>query len=427
MTETKNQEAWTKINEKTKFVAKIKKYGKFIISSTMIKKISNREPRLMAKLDHYTNQPKIFKDNDISILPISRLDYELMQFNSYNKVEYSDDLVPVDTGSVEKYQSIDLSDVKSEDSAIIVADIYRLLASFIEEEVKFTLRGKFGTESFDFEVVTNKGPRKVKVNSTGAELDAGFEGGKLYLLEAKIGKVEDFNIRQLYYPYRYWLKKVKKEVVPIFFSYSDKVFSFWEYDFKNPTLFNSISLRKHKNFLLSTEVQSIPTDILEVKNFVASDSDFAPFPQANDFEKVINLIELIDLGENTKENLADFFSFDPRQSDYYLNAAKYLGLADKKQGIMFLTKFGKEVLRMPRSKMHASLIREIFKRKVFYESYKIIEEEDYSIEDIVEIMKKVGVLKSYSIKTFKRRAQTIVSWCNWIRKAIAENNILDRS
>jgi len=164
-----------------------------------------------------------------------------------------------------------------------------------------------------------------------------------------------------------------------------------------------------------------------VKNFIKSDYDFVPFPQANDFEKVINVIELIGLGQNTKENLADFFSFDPRQSDYYFNAVKYLGLADKKQAAMFLTKLGKEILKMSRSERHAALIKEIFKRKVFYESYKVIERDNYSIEDIVETMKKFGVLKGKSIITLERRAQTIISWCNWIRKAIAENNILERS
>ena len=47
-----------------------------------------------------------------------------------------------------------------------------------------------------------------------------------------------------------------------------------------------------------------------------------PFPQANDFEKCINLLEILENWEKTKVEIATEYSFHRRQADYYVNAAK---------------------------------------------------------------------------------------------------------
>jgi len=52
--------------------------GKFEISAIQIKEF--KEPRLMVKFDHAVNFPKIFSDNDLAILPISRGDYLISNF-----------------------------------------------------------------------------------------------------------------------------------------------------------------------------------------------------------------------------------------------------------------------------------------------------------------------------------------------------------
>jgi len=51
------------------------------------KDITGREARLMAKFDHESNLPKIFTNNGLSILPITRGSYIISHFNAYHIIE----------------------------------------------------------------------------------------------------------------------------------------------------------------------------------------------------------------------------------------------------------------------------------------------------------------------------------------------------
>jgi hypothetical protein len=83
-----NEIAWEQLFKKYDILNKINEDGRFEISAAHIKKF--REPRLMAKFDHTINLPKIFADNNLAILPITRGDYVISHFNAYHKFETSD-------------------------------------------------------------------------------------------------------------------------------------------------------------------------------------------------------------------------------------------------------------------------------------------------------------------------------------------------
>ncbi|MCP4155358.1 MAG: hypothetical protein GY757_46965, partial [bacterium] len=328
--------AWREINERLNYVAKIKETGEFYITAKEIKKV--REPRLMAKFDHRVNRPQIFKDHDIAILPVTGASYKLLNFDSYMDSTYNKNQECITAGFMERFQTIDINDVRSEDKAIIIAHISGMIETFTgEKELRLTNKGKFGTKSFDFDITTHSfGLKRIEVNSVGAELDAGFEGDKFYIIEAKMGKIDDFNIRQLYYPYRYWSGRIKKDVVPLFFTYSDNTFSFWEYRFPEPGHFNSIQLERQKSYYIDTDPKPDAERIIDkIKKFYNSAPSDVPFPQADDFEIVINIVEFVRAGIIEKEDFAELFTFDERQADYYFNAAKYLDLVEKnKSGIV---------------------------------------------------------------------------------------------
>jgi hypothetical protein len=422
MSETKNQVAWDSIERKTSFVQAVTERGEFDIEAQKIKDISGREPRLMAKFDHSINRPKIFLDQGISILPVSASAYKLIRFNSYQNVSCGTDVTALPSSPLKKFQTINLDDIRSEDGAIIVADISRMIALFVgEKEVRLTSKGKFRTRNFGFYVNAVDGIKQVIVNKAQAELDAGFEGDKFYLLEAKMGKVDDFNIRQLYYPYRFWSGRIKKEVVPIFFTYSDSAFHFWRFKFSDPDDFNSIQLVSQKSYIFGQD-ESVSDDDISVKANVSSVTRGAPFPQADDFEKVINIVELIYSGVTSKEDFADYFSFDKRQADYYYNAAKYLELVeDNKKGI-FLTEFGDRVASATRIKRHKLLARAILSRGVFNDVFRrLLDGLSLDTAGITGIMRKHRVLESESDAMFKRRAQTIIAWCRWIQRTLQKN------
>ena len=55
---------------------------------------------------------------------------------------------------------------------------------------------------------------------------------QIIIFEAKIGKPDSFNIRQLYYPFRTFYGK--KKIIRNFFFYlipNEKIYLFWEYIF----------------------------------------------------------------------------------------------------------------------------------------------------------------------------------------------------
>jgi hypothetical protein len=158
-----------------------------------------------------------------------------------------------------------------------------------------------------------------------------------------------------------------------------------------------------------------------------------PFPQADSFERVINLFEIlnsnekiskIDLLENYDFRLKD--SIDPRQVDYYVNAGRYLGLIDKASEngeiIYSLSNLGIELFQKSIINRQIMFIELILSHRVFNRTLALYfkEGELPSRSAIVEIMKDSNLYKINQDTTFLRRSSTIVSWINWILDQIEE-------
>ena len=86
-----NDIAWEKLFEKYDILGHIERTGQFQISAKQIKEV--REPRLMAKFDHTINLPRIFADNELSILPVTRGDYIISHFDAYHEFETDNSLI----------------------------------------------------------------------------------------------------------------------------------------------------------------------------------------------------------------------------------------------------------------------------------------------------------------------------------------------
>ena len=84
----KNDIAWEKIFEKHNILEALQKDKLFKIKSSEINKV--REARLMTKFDKEIDLPKIFKKNNLSILPIGRGEYVLGKFKTYFEIKSKD-------------------------------------------------------------------------------------------------------------------------------------------------------------------------------------------------------------------------------------------------------------------------------------------------------------------------------------------------
>jgi hypothetical protein len=260
------------------------------------------------------------------------------------------------------------------------------------------------------------------VGNSQIEIDGGYEGdNSLNLIEAKNYISDDFLIRQLYYPYRLWNSKVRKRVRPIFLTYSNGIFHLREYEFIDTDLYNSIHLIKHKKYAVREGTINI-AGIQGVLDSVRVMKEPAlPFPQADSFERVINLCELLkQRGFISKEDITQNYDFDHRQTDYYSNAGKYLGLIENRhendQVGCTLTKTGLYVFSLPIIERQIEFVKLILSHKAFRDTLKLYFDKGNvpSKDEVVEIMKSSKLYKVDSEQTYRRRASTLVSWTNWI-------------
>src|ERR1017187_9075601 len=89
-TKPKNDGAWEQLFDEYDILDKVKQEEQFIINSAQINEV--RESRLMTKFDQSANLPQIFKNNKLSILPISRSKYVIAPFATHQEVRYDPEI-----------------------------------------------------------------------------------------------------------------------------------------------------------------------------------------------------------------------------------------------------------------------------------------------------------------------------------------------
>lgn len=147
--------------------------------------------------------------------------------------------------------------------------------------------------------------------------------------------------------------------------------------------------------------------------------DKIPFPQANDFEKVVCLMSL-----NNEEDLTDFDfvgaflgGISERQVSYYLSAAMYLGLIDRNK---HFTELGNNIRCMDDYLRVIELIRVVLSDPIIGKAY--ISQKVLGLcletEDIADMIKEY--YPDYTQPIYIRRAQTVQSWLKWISAQFSE-------
>jgi len=385
--------AWNKLFSKYKIVEKVLKDSVFEITSTQINEF--REARLMTKFDFRSQLPKIFVENKLSILPISRGSYTISDFETFKDFE-SENPTPIKIDFPNHLESIKPDNITSESIALNCAFVSDIIKDFVQdEEIKPTVSGRMSSSNFSFYIKTKKSDLNIAVNNSQIEIDGGYEGeSSLSLIEAKNSISSDFLIRQIYYPFRLWAGKITKEIKPIFLTYSNGIFHFREYVFEDPNHYNSLKLKKEKKYVIRDEVINLEVIQKIVNEITIATEPKIPFPQANSFERLINLCELLnENGSLTREYITENYDFDVRQTNYYTDAGRYLGLTDKSKENgeinYFLTDSGKQIFSLNITKRQIKFIELILSHQVFNRVIKFyfINSEQPNKDKIVEIMK----------------------------------------
>ena len=430
----KIDETWEKLNKKYKIVETINSIGYYKISADEIKEF--QEPRLAVKFDHSDDRPKLFMEHDLSILPITRGDYYISRIKAYHNFEsISSDITYL--RPPEHIKSLDITSINSESKALNMAYISGIIADFLNDKKLLpTVSGRMSSEGFIFQAAVED--KKVtispvvQVENSQIEIDAAYEGiNSLALMEAKRDLAENFLIRQLYYPFRTWQRKMgDKPVRPIFLIYSNSIFYLYEYRFTDLQNYNSLELVKYKRYCLEDTHISVEDVQKVLKTIWFKKEPNIQFPQANSFERVINICELLYINDVEKNFITEEYSFDARQSSYYLDAARYLGLVEKSLDLdghdcYRLTNLGKSLFSMSYKQRQLKLIEMILSYKSFYLTYEAYRNNNEmpSKDEIVSYIRQAGVVDPktglpYSDSTNRRRASTVSAWVRWIINTI---------
>lgn len=144
-----------------------------------------------------------------------------------------------------------------------------------------------------------------------------------------------------------------------------------------------------------------------------------PFPQANDINKVIGLVQAGDDIIENKEKAKEVISVGtPRQVSYYLSALQYLKYLGQNK------KLTERALKLQNSKSElvSDIYNQLLEDKLFGKAYH-----DFKATGKVNIDKVTSDLKKenkrLSESTLKRRASTIRSWVEWMYGIDKENKM----
>ncbi len=417
-------EAWKVLIDKYNILEEVQENGCYHIKASQIKQF--KEPRLMAKWDSTDALPKVLRDNKINILPDSRSSYVIGDFLLYQEIPILEENV-TQMAHVElpNYESIDVNNISSEANAINVLLLTGILDDFLNTNNNVaTFNGRMGTGEFEFVVDTTRNiKQKISVNNAQCEIDGGFENNdSVVIMEAKNVVHEDFHIRQLYYPYRLWKNKVNKPIRLVFSVYSNMIYRLFEYRFNILEDYSSIELVRTKNYSLQDTTITLD-DLFRVRKdtLVKTDDNMdnsdVPFIQANSMERIISLLENMYENPMTSQQIAELMDFEPRQSDYYYNAGKYLGLFEKvnedKQRVVALTSLGNKVFKLNYKERQLKIVELILEHQIFSDLFDgMIKTGDMpNKKDIEDEMRALHVCDEGQIV---RRASSVYGWLKWI-------------
>jgi hypothetical protein len=364
----------------------------------------------MAKMDTLDDLPRVFRDNNIFLLPVNRQEYVLVRGNGYHHLEEMMHSKPTSFKTSFPFPTSAL-EVESEGIYLDYAHSCGLLADFSKlSNLHLSFRGRRTTPRFSFDVSGST----IEVNSAQIEVDAVYENvDKIVIVEAKIRVPNSFSIRQLYYPFRTFHAK-KKPVRNFFFCFdpSQQRYLLWEYEFNPQSSLESIHLIQSKQYKVKV------ADVVSVREYqnVRPTPMKLNIPQADDVNKILQFPFRVFEGYDTSEKMIKAFGFVQRQSSYYRQAAEILGLVRLERNDKYkLTDIGEQYLKLSEMDKANFICKLLLEFPVMHEIFlqiSIDPTKTFNKQDIADLLRQKSHLTG---STLGRRAQTIISWFKWIR------------
>ena len=419
----KKDSAWNQIFSKINILQNIQNNGVHEIDSATIKTITHQEPRIICKNDTIADLPEIFKEHKLNILAIRNGKYLIFKDEDYNgflKLPDYTELTPKILPYAEnKFQTLRINERTSEKKAFKFATANNLLFEYFDEKIKLfeSVSDRFFCKPFTL----NLKNRKIAIKSVQLEIDSLYEdveNKQIYIFELKNTTASTFNIRQLYYPYQHFITSCKTSPITILVQFSGSTYYLTKIIFTDNYYEYKIDETKAYVFDNSIEKKETLDNLLNQNLFYPKN---IPTPQANDINKVFDLLKLFDVKKKiSKDDVTNFFKFDPRQANYYIDAARYLDLIEKQNDRYFITKIGKIIFNEDSFyNRRVILSKQILKTPLFNDimrNYKANNtyNSNYIVKRILFYDDKIE-----SEITAKRRSSTVKSWIKFIENVIS--------
>jgi hypothetical protein len=415
--------AWNELWDKLQIVPTLEAQGYAPVSAEQIKTLTGREPRLMAKFDTREQRPAPLRKRGCTIVPVTNQGYWVVDGDGYEDLGVRP-LPQWHRRMFGKQLFLESLPVRphSEAEALEIASSYGLLNVFLGEEVVPTRRGRRRTQRFDYWF---RGKRRLQVPVDGVqvEIDACYEGEKVYVVEAKLGGRGNFLSRQLYYPLRMLRSggpgdRVNKPIVPIFMTWSNGLFSFHRFAYSDESDYHSLELVQSACYTLDPRPYPRLSELLDRSQLEPERTD-VPFPQADSVEKVADVVDGIANGVVSHPEIAQRYAFDERHARYYADAARYLGLLQRDDGYA-LTEQGEALVHEPSVARVERLALRMLATPVFrLAAEATLQGEALSTDDLAERL--AHARSDLSGTTLKRRAQTVSAWLRWAQQTFPES------
>lgn len=165
---------WEDIFNDFSVLEEVEKTGFFKITADQIRVY--KEPRLMAKFDFSRQLPKVFKDNQLGILPIKNGEYIIGKFNLFERISNTNyESIDIEKVKLPSFiETIDPDNIYSESNALMVANLSGMFEDAFGEELYETIQGKMRTNTFNFNIYSDDVENSIEVNGAAMEIDGGY-------------------------------------------------------------------------------------------------------------------------------------------------------------------------------------------------------------------------------------------------------------
>jgi hypothetical protein len=294
----------------------------------------------MVSIDEEKENPEIFRRRGVFATPLSRTKVAIIRGKGFERL--------TDTNKSAQIHRTDfgfpdyLRKSHGESNFLQYAFNCDLLSKFTGRPRLRSMYSAKGRAHFAFNV-DGYGP--FVVEGAQYELDQSYgDEETFFVVEAKYGTPESFNIRQLYYPYRVFLPEVKtRDVRILFFTFQPELseYRFWEYTFSDPGDYEKIELLRSERYRV--EVQQDPKGLgkLEAKPIKMEAI------QANNIFFLMDIPSMVFDGIEDTQKIADQLGIVEREGRYYRDAMVILGFIAKRGHKSVLTGLGEEYLSTP--------------------------------------------------------------------------------